>query len=136
MQASAGFVSASALGMACGPAFAGLLQTKFKIFNITFNQITLPGWVMTIGWFFYLIWLWFSFREPAHETEDNQTPAASSTGMYPVIYCLVVFFCFLSSYGFVRVKYNRNKSYKFTTINVQNNLLVVSRKLYYVLLDS
>lgn len=79
MQASAGFVSASALGMACGPAFAGLLQTKFKIFNITFNQITLPGWVMTIGWFFYLIWLWFSFREPAHETEDNQTPAASST---------------------------------------------------------
>lgn len=79
MQASAGFVSASALGMACGPAFAGLLQTKFKIFNITFNQITLPGWVMTIGWFFYLIWLWFSFREPAHETEDNETPAASST---------------------------------------------------------
>ncbi|WOL17406.1 hypothetical protein Cni_G26198 [Canna indica] len=29
MQASAGFVSASALGMACGPALAGLLQTNF-----------------------------------------------------------------------------------------------------------
>ncbi|KAL0295926.1 UNVERIFIED_CONTAM: SPX domain-containing membrane protein [Sesamum radiatum] len=70
MQASAGFVSASALGMACGPALAGLLQTKFKIYNITFNQVTLPGWVMAIAWLIYLIWLWISFREPAHETEN------------------------------------------------------------------
>ncbi|TKY45289.1 SPX domain-containing membrane protein [Spatholobus suberectus] len=46
MQASAGFVSASALGMACGPALAGILQTNFKIYKLTFNQNTLPGWVM------------------------------------------------------------------------------------------
>ncbi|KAG1354615.1 SPX domain-containing membrane protein [Cocos nucifera] len=43
MQASAGFVSASALGMACGPALAGLLQTNFKLYSLTFNQNTLPG---------------------------------------------------------------------------------------------
>jgi MFS family permease len=49
LQASAGFVSASALGMACGPALAGFLQIKFKIYSLTFNQSTLPGWVMCIA---------------------------------------------------------------------------------------
>ncbi|GFP97754.1 spx domain-containing membrane protein at4g22990 [Phtheirospermum japonicum] len=78
MQASAGFVSASALGMACGPALAGLLQTNFKLFNITFNQDTLPGWVMAMAWLVYLIWLWISFREPAHDTEEDHVPKASS----------------------------------------------------------
>lgn len=73
MQASAGFVSASALGMACGPALAGLLQTDFKIYKITFNQETLPGWVMSIAWLFYLVWLWISFREPAHIQEEKDT---------------------------------------------------------------
>ncbi|KAL2525088.1 SPX domain-containing membrane protein [Abeliophyllum distichum] len=77
MQASAGFVSASALGMACGPALAGLLQTNFKIYKITFNQDTLPGWVMSIAWIIYLIWLWISFREPALETEVNHVPQDS-----------------------------------------------------------
>ncbi|XP_023752099.1 SPX domain-containing membrane protein At4g22990 isoform X2 [Lactuca sativa] len=64
MQASAGFVSASALGMACGPALAGLLQLKFKIYMIHINQNTLPGWVMAVAWLLYLIWLSISFREP------------------------------------------------------------------------
>ncbi|XP_015901882.1 SPX domain-containing membrane protein At4g22990 [Ziziphus jujuba] len=78
MQASAGFVSASALGMACGPALAGLLQTNFKIYKLTFNQDTLPGWVMAVAWLIYLIWLWISFREPSHETEENQIPQESN----------------------------------------------------------
>ncbi|RDX84757.1 SPX domain-containing membrane protein, partial [Mucuna pruriens] len=78
MQASAGFVSASALGMACGPALAGLLQTDFKIYNITFNQDTLPGWVMTIAWLIYLVWLWITFKEPSHEIEENRVPHQSS----------------------------------------------------------
>ncbi|KAG8391739.1 hypothetical protein BUALT_Bualt01G0218400 [Buddleja alternifolia] len=64
MKASAGFVSASALGMACGPALASLLQIEFKIFKITFNEDTLPGWVMALAWLVYLLWLWVSFREP------------------------------------------------------------------------
>ena len=80
MQASAGFVSASALGMACGPALAGLLQTNFKIYKITFNQNTLPGWVMTVAWLVYLIWLWISFVEPSREFEENHTTNQSNAG--------------------------------------------------------
>ncbi|CAN1332392.1 SPX domain-containing membrane protein At4g22990 [Linum perenne] len=64
MQASVGFVSASALGMASGPALACLFQTNFKICNLTFNEATLPGWFMAFLWLLYLSWLWFSFREP------------------------------------------------------------------------
>ncbi|KAG5573178.1 hypothetical protein H5410_062944 [Solanum commersonii] len=79
MQASAGFVSASALGMACGPALAGLLQTNFKIYKLTFNQDTLPGWVMAFAWLIYLIWLWISFREPAQENDEvNNVPQKSN----------------------------------------------------------
>ncbi|KAF5935484.1 hypothetical protein HYC85_026613 [Camellia sinensis] len=74
LQASAGFVSASALGMACGPALAGLLQTNFKIYKITFNQDTLPGWVMAVAWLLYLLWLWISFKEPLRETERQHVP--------------------------------------------------------------
>ncbi|KAK9045991.1 hypothetical protein V6N11_051894 [Hibiscus sabdariffa] len=70
MQASAGFVSASALGMACGPALAGILQTNFKIYKFTFNQNTLPGWVMAVAWLVYLIWCWISFKEPSRDTEE------------------------------------------------------------------
>ncbi|KAJ0106126.1 hypothetical protein Patl1_18663 [Pistacia atlantica] len=78
MQASAGFVSASALGMACGPALAGLLQTNFKIYKLTFNQDTLPGWVMAVAWFIYLIWLWISFKEPSRDIEENDRPHESN----------------------------------------------------------
>ena len=81
MQASAGFVSASALGMACGPALAGLLQTNFKIYKLTINQDTLPGWVMALAWLVYLIWLWISFREPSHETYENHAAQESTAGM-------------------------------------------------------
>ncbi|KAK4262707.1 hypothetical protein QN277_028236 [Acacia crassicarpa] len=79
MQASAGFVSASALGMACGPALAGLLQTKFKIYKLTFNQNTLPGWVMSVAWLVYLVWLWITFKEPVRdEVEENHVPHQSN----------------------------------------------------------
>ena len=72
MQASARFVSASALGMACGPAIAGLLQIKFKFYKLTFNQSTLPGWVMAVAWLFYLVWLCISFKEPLRDTEEQE----------------------------------------------------------------
>ncbi|XP_061339949.1 SPX domain-containing membrane protein At4g22990-like isoform X2 [Gastrolobium bilobum] len=72
MQASAGFVSASALGMACGPALACLLQTNFKIYKFTMNEETLPGWVMALAWLVYLLWLWFCFKEPPpHKSEGK-----------------------------------------------------------------
>ncbi|KAF3340552.1 SPX domain-containing membrane protein [Carex littledalei] len=75
LQASAGFVSASALGMACGPALAGLLQIKFKIYSLTFNQSTLPGWIMAVAWVLYLIWLWIYFREPARDNQGDHDNA-------------------------------------------------------------
>lgn len=79
MKASAGFVSASALGMACGPAVACLLQTNFKFLKITFNQDTLPGWIMALAWFLYLLCLWSTFREPPkEEIEDALLPKANS----------------------------------------------------------
>ncbi|ESQ38303.1 hypothetical protein EUTSA_v10029436mg, partial [Eutrema salsugineum] len=61
-----------ALGMACGPALGGLLQTNFKIYNLTINQDTVPGWVMTIAWLVYLVWLAILFREPAREPEETE----------------------------------------------------------------
>ncbi|XP_021285422.1 SPX domain-containing membrane protein At4g22990-like [Herrania umbratica] len=79
MQASAGFVSASALGMACGPALGGILQTNFKIYKFTFNQDTLPGWVMAVAWLVYLMWLWISFKEPSHDVEERPSPHASNS---------------------------------------------------------
>ncbi|CAN6167712.1 unnamed protein product [Urochloa humidicola] len=79
MQASAAFVSASALGMACGPALAGVLQTNLKVSVLTINQDTLPGWVMAFGWFVYLIWLWISFREPALDADVKDFHDGSSS---------------------------------------------------------
>ncbi|KAL5718638.1 hypothetical protein ACHQM5_011518 [Ranunculus cassubicifolius] len=81
MQASAGFVSASALGMACGPALAGLLQTNFKIHKITFNANTLPGWVMAVAWLIYLVILWFTFKEPSHDTYDDTSDPQEPTSV-------------------------------------------------------
>ncbi|KAF5797523.1 putative SPX domain, major facilitator superfamily, MFS transporter superfamily [Helianthus annuus] len=81
MQASAGFVSASALGMACGPAIAGLLQVKFKVYTITINQNTSPGWVMAVAWVFYLIWLSVSFKEPGHLSQGVVNVPECSTSL-------------------------------------------------------
>ncbi|XP_014617913.1 SPX domain-containing membrane protein At4g22990 isoform X4 [Glycine max] len=80
MQASAGFVSASALGMACGPALACLLQKNFMIYKFTMNQDTLPGWVMALAWLVYLLWLWICFKEPAHENQGNLVLYEADTG--------------------------------------------------------
>lgn len=89
MQASAAFVSASALGMACGPALAGLLQLNFKIYKVTFNANTLPGWVMAVAWLFYLVWLWISFKEPSRQIEDDHIPQESNSGMFTSIFWLL-----------------------------------------------
>uniref|UniRef100_A0A0D6QSH1 SPX domain-containing protein n=1 Tax=Araucaria cunninghamii TaxID=56994 RepID=A0A0D6QSH1_ARACU len=77
LQASAGFVSASALGMAAGPALAGILQINKSFFGITLNQSTLPGWVMAIAWLVYLLWLWISFKEPVRDYEDQAAEASN-----------------------------------------------------------
>lgn len=71
MKASAGFVTASALGMATGPALACLFQTNFRIYGVTFNSETLPGWFMTLAWLVYLVWLGLCFREPPFAAKDD-----------------------------------------------------------------
>lgn len=82
MQASAAFVSASALGMACGPALACFLQIRFQLFQITFNEVTLPGWVMAVAWLVYLVWLWISFKElPPYEAKDKTESEDAKSGM-------------------------------------------------------
>ncbi|KAI5077106.1 hypothetical protein GOP47_0006930 [Adiantum capillus-veneris] len=70
LQASAAFVSASALGMAVGPALAGLFETNKRFLGLTINANTLPGLVMAGCWLIYLVWLWFGFKEPVR-TEDG-----------------------------------------------------------------
>ncbi|KAG7013353.1 SPX domain-containing membrane protein, partial [Cucurbita argyrosperma subsp. argyrosperma] len=75
MQASAGFVSASALGMACGPALACFFRRDFKISSITFNEDTLPGWTMALAWLVYLVWLCICFKEP-----PSLVPSEPNTG--------------------------------------------------------
>lgn len=76
MQASAGFVSASALGMACGPALACVFQRNFKILFITFNEDTLPGWAMALAWLIFLVWLCICFKEPF-----SVIPSEANTGL-------------------------------------------------------
>jgi MFS family permease len=81
LQASAAFVSASALGMASGPALAGLLEFKYTALGITFNANTLPGWIMGVAWLLYLVWVLLGFKEPVHEPliVDEGTPSASAS---------------------------------------------------------
>ncbi|KAJ3692688.1 hypothetical protein LUZ60_011783 [Juncus effusus] len=80
MQASAAFVSASALGMACGPALSGLLQTNFRVLGFTFDENTLPGWVMAFAWVLYLVLLGFSFKEPEFEKDVNDDVSDDVSG--------------------------------------------------------
>lgn len=97
MQASAGFVSASALGMACGPALACLFQTKFKIYKFTFNEDTLPGWFMALAWLIYVLWLWIFFKEPSHQTSKDLTSQESNSGLPTIslLSCWASFIFFL-----------------------------------------
>ncbi|KAK6918436.1 hypothetical protein RJ641_016858 [Dillenia turbinata] len=78
MQASAAFVSASALGMASGPAVAFLQETDFKINKFTFNKVILSGWVMATAWFIHLLLLWLYFREPSHDPDQDLAAADTS----------------------------------------------------------
>mmetsp|Transcript_13633 Transcript_13633/g.29536 ORF Transcript_13633/g.29536 Transcript_13633/m.29536 type:complete len:778 (-) Transcript_13633:200-2533(-) len=63
--ASAAFVTAGALGMACGPAIAALLsQLVFPHDSKLWTVETSPGWVMLCMWSLFLIASVFFFEEP------------------------------------------------------------------------
>uniref|UniRef100_A0A0D6QSK8 SPX domain-containing protein n=1 Tax=Araucaria cunninghamii TaxID=56994 RepID=A0A0D6QSK8_ARACU len=80
LQSSAYFVIASALGMSCGPGLAGLLQFKASVIGLSLNQNTLPGWVMSALWIFYLLWLWVSFKEPLHMDDGTYSGKSGGNG--------------------------------------------------------
>ncbi|MCO5549845.1 hypothetical protein L7F22_003319 [Adiantum nelumboides] len=83
LQASAGFVSASALGMAMGPALAGFFEVKKPFLGVTLNSNTLPGWVMAAAWLVYLMLLWIGFKEPIrNEVGKEETPPFASPGSW------------------------------------------------------
>nr|GMD94300.1 SPX domain-containing membrane protein At4g22990-like isoform X1 [Ipomoea batatas] len=57
----------------------------FKISKITFNQDTLPGWVMAFAWLIYLIWLCICFKEPARQHEESHAPQESASVDHTVL---------------------------------------------------
>lgn len=65
-QASAMFVTASALGMSAGPAVAAALDyvPDFSVLNVRVTVETAPGWVMCFIWLAYLLIVLVYFKEP------------------------------------------------------------------------
>jgi MFS family permease len=81
-SASAAFVSASALGMAVGPAIASLLSSvDFKFYGAPVNFVTAPGWIMTWLWGLYLVLVLLFFKEPRRSPPVVQpsVPRAASS---------------------------------------------------------
>ncbi|CAI5947931.1 unnamed protein product [Closterium sp. NIES-64] len=76
-SASAGFVSAGALGMAAGPFAASLIDfLNFKFLGFTVNSVTSPGWLMVLSWLLYLAFVVLFFKEP-DRTHLQPVPAAT-----------------------------------------------------------
>nr|CCA16837.1 Major Facilitator Superfamily (MFS) putative [Albugo laibachii Nc14] len=65
-QASAMFVTVSALGMSAGPAIAAALDyvPDFSVLDVRVTVETAPGWVMCFIWLAYLLGVLFYFEEP------------------------------------------------------------------------
>lgn len=74
-QASALFVTASALGMAAGPALAAGLDyvPDFDMFGIMVTDETAPGFIMFVFWIAYLFLTIFLFQEPDREAYLERT---------------------------------------------------------------
>jgi hypothetical protein len=64
--ASALFVSLSAVGMALGPLLALPLShmPSLTFLGLTFNDITMGGWVMTACWILFMVVAAVAFEEP------------------------------------------------------------------------
>ncbi|CAI5522435.1 unnamed protein product [Closterium sp. Naga37s-1] len=81
-SASAGFVSAGALGMAAGPFAASLIDfLNFKFLGFTVNSVTSPGWLMVLSWLLYLAFVVLFFKEPDRSHLQAPTPSAAAAGV-------------------------------------------------------
>uniref|UniRef100_K3X6Z1 SPX domain-containing protein n=1 Tax=Globisporangium ultimum (strain ATCC 200006 / CBS 805.95 / DAOM BR144) TaxID=431595 RepID=K3X6Z1_GLOUD len=82
-QASALFVTASALGMAAGPALAAALNyvPDFDMMGIMVTDETAPGFVMFVLWVIYLFMAVFFFVEPDREAYLERTRSILAASM-------------------------------------------------------
>jgi len=72
--ASAAFVTASALGMAAGPALAvaaNLTTPQNPLDSLWWTVETAPGYIMFFLWLAYLITCWMHFKEPARKGKET-----------------------------------------------------------------
>ncbi|CAL5227554.1 g10545 [Coccomyxa viridis] len=84
--ASALFVSLSAVGMALGP----LLSLPLSLFptrhfaGLTFDHITMGGWIMNIAWLIFAVWAWVAFEDPlkVQKKRDELRQPLLSNGHY------------------------------------------------------
>lgn len=66
-RASAAFVAAGALGMACGPFLASIFSGfDMLIFGLTFNEMTAPAFFMAVVWVVFGFMVLVFFREPSN----------------------------------------------------------------------
>lgn len=82
--ASAAFVSAGALGIACGPALAAIcsyFRASFPTDGLWALE-TVPGWIMAVMWTLHLCALFFFFEEPdrTHIFGDAASAAPAKGG--------------------------------------------------------
>lgn len=70
--ASAAFVTAGALGMAAGPAFASILNLTVQegSSNLYWQAENSPGWLMFTMWTLYLLYLIIYFRDPPKKVQS------------------------------------------------------------------
>eukprot|EP00977_Amphora_coffeiformis_P015384 scaffold4510_cov183-Amphora_coffeaeformis.AAC.69 len=73
--ASAGFVTAGALGTSTGPALAALLYLTMPTGseNLMWQVENSPGWTMAILWGIYILGLIFYFEEPHRKPQRNKS---------------------------------------------------------------
>ncbi|BDA46399.1 SPX domain-containing membrane protein At1g63010 [Coccomyxa sp. Obi] len=71
--ASALFVSLSAVGMALGPLLALPLShfPDLKFAGLTFDHITMGGWLMNIAWLIFILFAYFGFEDPLRKRKER-----------------------------------------------------------------
>lgn len=80
--AAAAFVTATALGMATGPALASILHVSTADSTSVYWQAeNAPGWFMMIVWTLFLICLVWKFEDPKRNTglDEQRRPPANNT---------------------------------------------------------
>jgi len=76
-EASAAFVAAGAVGMAFGPATAAALKLlpTFTLYDgFVINELTAPGYIMSLLWLLHFLLVLFCFRDPQRVLLPTERP--------------------------------------------------------------